>query len=149
MFSDVGPLEVMTLAALAVLLFGPDKLPEVIQKTADFLRKIRAFSEEAKREVRSGLGPEFEDFEFEDLHPKTFVRKQLMGGDGLGIDEIRSAFDLRREAADVADAVRQVSVEGEAGDPGSGGGSSARVDLRKSGDATVPAERGAFDSEAT
>ncbi|MFF3148340.1 twin-arginine translocase TatA/TatE family subunit, partial [Streptomyces sp. NPDC057927] len=63
MFSDVGPLELVTLAVLAVLLFGPDKLPEVIQNVTAFIRKFREFSENAKQEIRSELGPEFKDFE--------------------------------------------------------------------------------------
>ena len=42
-----------------------------------FIRKIREFSDSAKEDIRSELGPEFKDFEFEDLNPKTFIRKQL------------------------------------------------------------------------
>ena len=109
MFSDVGPLELVTLVVLAVLLFGPDKLPEIIQNVAGFLRKVRELSESAKDEIRSGLGPEFKDFEFEDLHPKTFVRKHVLDGDGLGLDEIRGTLDPRADLAQVADAVREAA----------------------------------------
>ncbi|MEU9754904.1 twin-arginine translocase TatA/TatE family subunit, partial [Streptomyces althioticus] len=31
MFNDIGPLELVTLIVLAVLIFGPEKLPKVIQ----------------------------------------------------------------------------------------------------------------------
>ena len=41
MFSDVGPLELVTLAVLAVLLFGPDRLPEIIQNVAGILLEVR------------------------------------------------------------------------------------------------------------
>ncbi|MFJ5306935.1 sec-independent translocase [Streptomyces sp. NPDC088350] len=113
MFPDVGLPELVTLAILAVLLFGPDRLPEIIQNVAEFVRKVRAFSDSAKEEVRSELGPEFKDFEFEDLHPKTFVRKHILDGDGigrdLGLDDIRSALDPRKELAEVADAVRHAA----------------------------------------
>jgi len=108
-FSDVGPLELITLVMLAVLLFGPDKLPEVIQNVAGFLRKVREFSESAKQEVRSELGTEFQDFEFEDLHPKVFLRKHVLEGDGLGLDEVRSALDPSKELAEVAHAVRETA----------------------------------------
>ncbi len=86
MFNDIGALELLTLAVLGVLVFGPDKLPKVIQDVSRFIRKIREFSESAKEDIRTELGPEFKDFEFEDLNPpKTFVRKQLMdGNDDLG-----------------------------------------------------------------
>ncbi|NEE50566.1 Sec-independent protein translocase TatB, partial [Streptomyces sp. SID8455] len=31
MFNDIGALELLTLGVLAVLVFGPDKLPKLIQ----------------------------------------------------------------------------------------------------------------------
>lgn len=120
MFSDVGPMELLTLAVLAVLLFGPDKLPELIQNVMGFLRKVRQFSDEAEEEVRSELGPHFKDFHFkdfrfEDLNPGTFVRKRVLeGGEGLGLDEIRDALDPRREIAGMVDVVR-ARTDDEAG----------------------------------
>ncbi|MFD6424528.1 sec-independent translocase [Streptomyces sp. NPDC060198] len=106
MFNDIGALELLTLGILAVLVFGPDKLPKVIQDVTRTIRKIREFSDSAKQDIRSELGPQFKDFEFEDLNPKTFIRKQLMDGeDDLGLKEIRESFDLRKEITDMTDAV--------------------------------------------
>ncbi|MCX4627748.1 sec-independent translocase [Streptomyces sp. NBC_01443] len=103
MFNDIGALELVTIVVLAILVFGPDKLPKVIQDVTGVIRKIRAFSDSAKQDIRSELGPEFKDFEFEDLNPKTFIRKQLTENEDLR--EIRSTFDLRKELNDVTDAV--------------------------------------------
>ncbi|WP_327671516.1 MULTISPECIES: sec-independent translocase [unclassified Streptomyces] len=129
MFNDIGPLEVVTIVVLAVLVFGPDKLPKVIQDVSRTIRKIREFSDSAKQDIRDELGPEFKDFEFEDLNPKTFIRKQL-DSDELGLKEIRNGFDLKKEMADVSDAVHTV---GELEDSGSssGSGSAGRVDMEK------------------
>jgi sec-independent protein translocase protein TatB len=104
-FNDIGALEVITLAILAVIVFGPEKLPKVIQDASRFVRKIREFSDSAKEDIRSELGPEFKDFEFEDLNPKNFVRKHL-DSDDLGLKEIRSSFDLRKEMDEVAGAMK-------------------------------------------
>ncbi|MFB6779008.1 sec-independent translocase [Streptomyces sp. NPDC056352] len=139
MFSDVGPLELVTLGVLAVLLFGPDRLPEVIQNVTAFIRKFREFSENAKQEIRSELGPEFDDFDFEDLHPKTFVRKHVLDGDDLGLAEIRNAFDAREELTEVAGAVRSA---GEA--PPERAAAPARVNLAK-GAVAESAARAPFD----
>ncbi|MGP9023166.1 sec-independent translocase [Streptomyces sp. BR1] len=154
MFTDVGPMELVTIAILAVLLFGPDKLPEVIRNVTGFLRKIREFSDNAKQEIRSELGPEFKDFDFEDLHPKTFVRKHVLNGEGdvLGLDEIRSALDPRPELTEVADAVRG-AADGAAGrtssaGPDQAGSAPAPVRLTKDGEAAPPAHP-AFDPDAT
>ncbi|NED88496.1 Sec-independent protein translocase subunit TatB, partial [Streptomyces sp. SID11233] len=81
MFNDVGFFEVLTIVVLGVIVFGPDKLPKMIQDGMRVLRKIREFTDSAKNDIRSELGPEFKDFEFEDLHPKNFVRKQLAKGE--------------------------------------------------------------------
>ncbi|MET8469648.1 sec-independent translocase [Streptomyces sp. NPDC006422] len=131
MFNDIGPLEVVTLVVLAVLVFGPDKLPKVIQDVSRTIRKIRQFSDSAKQDIRDELGPEFKDFEFEDLNPKTFIRKQL-DSDELGLKEIRNGFDLKKEMAEVSDAVHTVGELEDSGSSGSAGGSAGgRVDMEK------------------
>ncbi|WNI22616.1 sec-independent translocase [Streptomyces sp. ITFR-16] len=158
MFNDIGPLELVTLVILGVLVFGPDKLPKVIQDASRFIRKIREFSESAKEDIRTELGPEFKDFEFEDLNPKTFVRKQLMdGNDDLGLKEIRESFDLRKEVAEVTDAVNgrsTSSVETRTGVSGgaaitAANGSSGGPDLLKKGDQPTKDTPPPFDADAT
>jgi sec-independent protein translocase protein TatB len=143
MFPDVGPMEFLTLAILAVLLFGPDKLPKVIQNVVGFLRRVREFSESAKDEVRSELGPEFKDFEFEDLRPRTFVRKHVLDGDDLGIDEIRGALDPRAELSEVADAARDAEHGGRPETP-----AESSVPLSKERP-PGPTTHAAFDPDAT
>ncbi|MGW5739601.1 MULTISPECIES: sec-independent translocase [Streptomyces] len=163
MFSDIGPLEVVALVVLAVLVFGPDKLPKLIQDASRTIRKIREFSDSAKADIRSELGPEFKDFEFEDLNPKTFIRKQL-DNDELGLKEIRNGFDLKKEMAEVTDAVHGRESESSEGSDGTSGAAGGRVDMakkdgpvgpadpvdmdKKSGKA-APADPPPFDADAT
>ncbi|NLU72090.1 Sec-independent protein translocase subunit TatB [Streptomyces sp. HNM0575] len=134
MFFDIGPLELVALVILAVLVFGPEKLPKVIQDVAGFIRKVRQFSDNAREDIRSELGPEFKDFEFEDLNPKTFARKHLLDGDDLGMKEIRNSFDFRDDMAEVTDAVNGTESVGARGSGSRGGGS--RTSLSKGGTAT-------------
>jgi sec-independent protein translocase protein TatB len=141
-FNDIGPLELVTLIVLAVLVFGPDKLPKVIQDVTRTIRKIRDFSESAKQDIRQELGPEFKDFEFEDLNPKTFIRKQL-DNDDLGLKEIRNGFDLKKEMAEVTDAVHGRDSDSAA--PSSTG----RVDMTKKPETRAADERPPFDADAT
>jgi sec-independent protein translocase protein TatB len=145
-FNDVGGPELVTLVVLAVLVFGPEKLPKLIQDVTRTLRKIREFSESAKQDIRQELGPEFKDFEFEDLHPKTFIRKHL-DDDELGLKEIRNGLDLKREMAEVADAVhgRESGSFSEASGPGSSGGGSVDMTKRE----PEAADRPPFDADAT
>ncbi|MFI7503850.1 sec-independent translocase [Streptomyces sp. NPDC049687] len=142
MFNDIGPLELVTIVVLAVLVFGPDKLPKVIADVMRTVRKIREFSESAKQDIRQELGPEFKDFEFEDLNPKTFIRKQL-DNDELGLKEIRNGFDLKKEMAEVTDAVHSRDADSSAG--GSGG----RIDMTKKPEDPGKDDRPPFDADAT
>ncbi|MES5816829.1 sec-independent translocase [Streptomyces sp. RG80] len=147
MFNDIGPLELVTLVVLAVLVFGPDKLPKLIQDVTRTIRKIREFSESAKEDIRTELGPEFKDFEFEDLNPKTFIRKQL-DNDELGLKEIRNGFDLKKEMAEVTDAVHGRESESSSGSS-SAASSGGRIDMTKKPEDDGKDDRPAFDADAT
>jgi sec-independent protein translocase protein TatB len=109
-FFDIGPFELVTIVLLGVIVFGPDKLPKLIQDLGAMIRKLREFSDSAKADLRKELGPEFKDFEFEDLNPKTFVRKNLLENDSLGLKDLRSSLDLKEEVSAVSDAVRESSA---------------------------------------
>ncbi|MFD9435860.1 sec-independent translocase [Streptomyces sp. NPDC060002] len=156
MFNDIGPLELVTIVVLAVLVFGPDKLPKVIQDVMRTVRKIREFSESAKADIRSELGPEFKDFEFEDLNPKTFIRKQ-MDNDELGLKEIRNGFDLKKEMAEVTDAVHSrdtdSSTSGSSASAISSGSAASsgdgRIDMTKKPEESAKDERPPYDADAT
>ncbi|BAJ30634.1 MULTISPECIES: sec-independent translocase [Kitasatospora] len=102
MFGDIGGLEVATIVVLAIVIFGPDKLPKLIQDTMGFIRKIRSFADNAKEDIRSELGPEFQNFDFDDLNPKNFVRKQLLGDgdDPLGLKDLKDSVDLKSALSD-------------------------------------------------
>ncbi|MFI9390743.1 sec-independent translocase [Streptomyces bauhiniae] len=152
MFNDIGPLELVTLIVLAVLVFGPEKLPKFIQDVTRTLRKIREFSDNAKNDIRSELGPEFKDFEFEDLNPKAFLRKQL-DNDELGLKDIRSTFDLKREMAELTDSVNghdtASALPGPTSSaPTSSAASGGRVDMTKKPEAPKD-DRPPFDADAT
>ncbi|MEU4091759.1 Sec-independent protein translocase TatB [Streptomyces sp. NPDC026673] len=94
MFSDIGPLEVVALAVLAVILVGPDKLPKLVADTARTLRRLREFSRSAQEGIREELPAELRDLSLQDLDPKTFVTKNLLGDRGLGLGDLASGLDF-------------------------------------------------------
>ncbi|MFF4421329.1 sec-independent translocase [Streptomyces sp. NPDC001549] len=148
MFNDIGALELVTIVVLGILVFGPDKLPKVIQDVTGFIRKVRAFSDSAKNDIRSELGPEFKDFEFEDLNPKTFIRKQLTENEDL--KEIRTSFDLRKELSDVSEAVKSSEADAAPASPAAAATPAVTgPDLLKKPAAPAPEERSRFDADAT
>ena len=92
MFFDIGAGEFFGLAILAVILVGPDRLPHVASEAVKIVRKLRALSQSATAELRENLGPGFEDLQPSDLHPKTFIRKQLAGA--LDESEVKPTKNL-------------------------------------------------------
>ena len=74
----VGLPELAVIAFVAVLVFGPDKLPEFARQAGRMARKVREFANDARDELREELGPEFADLEFKDLDPRTIVRKHIV-----------------------------------------------------------------------
>jgi sec-independent protein translocase protein TatB len=75
---------------LALIIFGPDRLPMVARQAAQTLRQLRRLAEDATREIRAGLGPEHADLDLMDLQPHRFVRKHLLddpNGDRLPHDD--------------------------------------------------------------
>jgi sec-independent protein translocase protein TatB len=70
--------KILFLAVIALLVFGPKELPKMASRAGKALRELRQIAEGAKADLREGLGPEFADFEIEDLNPRHFVQKHLL-----------------------------------------------------------------------
>jgi sec-independent protein translocase protein TatB len=71
----VGLPELAVIAVVAIIVFGPDRLPEFARQAGRLLRQLKQFSQAARDDIRSELGPEFADFELSDLDPRQAVRK--------------------------------------------------------------------------
>jgi sec-independent protein translocase protein TatB len=75
---DLSLTKLMVLAIIAIVIFGPDQLPKVAAQAGRALRELRRMAEGARQDLAEGLGPEFQDFDIADLHPRNFVRKHLL-----------------------------------------------------------------------
>jgi sec-independent protein translocase protein TatB len=75
---DLSLPKLLILAVLALVVFGPNELPKMAAHAGRALRDLRRIAEGAKSDLREGLGPDFADFDFEDLNPRRFVTKHLL-----------------------------------------------------------------------
>jgi sec-independent protein translocase protein TatB len=75
---DLSITKLLILAVLGLMIFGPEQLPKMAAQAGRALRDLRRMAENAKADLAEGLGPEFSDFDFNDLNPRSFVRKHLL-----------------------------------------------------------------------
>jgi sec-independent protein translocase protein TatB len=88
-FFDLSFFKLLVLGVIALIIFGPDRLPGMAAQAGRLLRELRRMADGAKSELQDSLGPEFtqftQQFDAADLNPKHFVRKHVMNeltGDG-------------------------------------------------------------------
>lgn len=74
----VGLPEMAVIALVAILVFGPDKLPELAKQAGAFLRQAKQFANSARDDLREELGPDYADLELRDLDPRAIVRKHIV-----------------------------------------------------------------------
>jgi sec-independent protein translocase protein TatB len=74
---DLSLPKLLILAVLALVVFGPNELPKMAAHAGRALRELRRIAEGAKTDLRDGLGPEFADFDIDDLNPRRFMQKHL------------------------------------------------------------------------
>ena len=99
---DIGLPELMVIFVVAVLVFGPDRLPDFARQAGRFIRQVRQFTQSARDDIRSELGPEYADFELTDLDPRRAMRKY-----------IQEAWDESEDVDEPARAGQRPLEEGE------------------------------------
>jgi sec-independent protein translocase protein TatB len=119
---NIGPLEFVVLAAVALIVFGPDKLPQLAKDAARMLRTLRDIAQGARSQLNSELGPEFADFDLSSLNPRTAIKNALLGEDETrpdltGLDP-RQALTRAWRGED-GPAVKPVTAPGPAAAPSS------------------------------
>src|SRR5919198_1245626 len=71
----------LVLAAVALIVIGPDKLPDMARDAARMLRTLRDMATGARQQLREELGPEFADIDLRSLNPRTAVQRAVFGDD--------------------------------------------------------------------
>jgi sec-independent protein translocase protein TatB len=152
---DLSITKLLVLAVIALIVFGPNELPKVASQAGKVLRDLRKIAEGAKADLREGLGPEFQDFDFEDLNPRRFVQKHLLE-DGAG-DGAQALFDdLKSTSATISSGINEALNGRPAGATAQAGSAAPAAQTGNGADATAAA-RGVladgaeppFDLEAT
>lgn len=109
-FNSLGWPEIAVLLVVALVVFGPERLPKAAAEAGRMLRTLRQLANTAREDLKAELGPELGDLDLASLNPRTFVRKNLLGddlfgGDLLGGDQPPAQRSGGGDAVDAVDAV--------------------------------------------
>ncbi|WP_018156725.1 hypothetical protein [Demetria terragena] len=74
----VNTAEFMILLVLAMVLIGPDKLPEYIAKLRDWIRQARGMAEGAKSQLEEQMGPDFKDIDWRQYDPRQYDPRAIV-----------------------------------------------------------------------
>jgi len=90
MLFDIGAGELMAIVLLAVVLFGPEKVPDLVKKTARVVKYLRDVANEATDTLKTQLGPEFADLTPADLNPKRLLERTVLKDAKADLEEIKA-----------------------------------------------------------
>ena len=74
--------EIFVVGVVAMLVFGPDKLPEFARQAGKFVRTARQMVDNAKDDLGREMGRDFSGIGLRDLDPREVVRRHLLEDDG-------------------------------------------------------------------
>jgi sec-independent protein translocase protein TatB len=74
----VGIPELLVIAVVAVVVFGPDRLPEYARQAGRLVRQFRNLANSAQDQLREELGPEYADLKLTDLDPRQAIRRHIL-----------------------------------------------------------------------
>ena len=78
---DIGPEKLVLLAFLAMVLLGPERLPQIARDAGRLLRTLREMATGARTLIRDEVGPELADLDLRSLNPRTMITKAVLGED--------------------------------------------------------------------
>jgi Tat protein translocase TatB subunit len=133
---DMGVGEIVVIAVVGLLVFGPDRLPEMARQAGSWMRDLRKMVASARREVSDSLGADARYLS----DPKGSLSRDLLGEDApriptskrgvaagmagaLGLDDVPTSSDGVKKAMGLHEAdVTEAGLVGQDGAPAQGAG---------------------------
>ena len=78
---NLGPAEIGVLIVVALVVFGPDRLPTLARDAARMIKTLRDLAQGARTQLRDELGPELGNLDLASLNPRTALRRALLDDD--------------------------------------------------------------------
>ena len=81
MLFNLGPFEIAVLVIVALVVFGPERLPDLAKDAARMIKTLRDLAQGARTQLRDELGPELADLDLRSLNPRVALQKAIFDDD--------------------------------------------------------------------
>ncbi|MBK8468761.1 MAG: twin-arginine translocase TatA/TatE family subunit [Candidatus Phosphoribacter sp.] len=75
---DINGWEVMLLALVAVVVLGPERLPDYAAKLGRGVRHLRTLADGARGQLKEQLGPDFQDVDWRQYDPRQYDPRKIV-----------------------------------------------------------------------
>ena len=96
MIFDIGGGELLGIIVIAVIMFGPDKVPDLAKKAGRVLGFLRGIANNATDQIKAELGPEFADLKVSDLKPANLINMVIPEETQTEMQAMRAELDSMR-----------------------------------------------------
>lgn len=70
--------ELFVIIILAVIVIGPQRMPEYAAKLARGIRQLRVMADSARSQLREQMGPEFDDINWRQYDPRSYDPRKIV-----------------------------------------------------------------------
>ena len=105
--------ELIVLIVLALLLLGPEKIPEYLRTLREWIHKARLLAEGAKEQFKEETGTDFDEVDWQKYDPRQYdPRRVIREALSEPIDELEASLqDAKTTVQDAADTVTEKRAE--------------------------------------
>ena len=104
---DINGWELVVVVVVALLVIGPERMPEYSAKLARMVKQLKGLADAAKVQLREQMGPDFDDVDWKQYDPRQYdprriVREALMddGSAESQTSEVKAQSSVKRRAPD-------------------------------------------------
>jgi sec-independent protein translocase protein TatB len=75
---DINGWEFVILVVVAILVIGPERMPEYSAKLAKLVKQLRGLADTAKVQLKEQMGPDFDDVDWKQYDPRQYDPRRIV-----------------------------------------------------------------------
>ena len=75
---DINGWELVIIVVVALLVIGPERLPEYVARLRQGIRDLKKLADGAKTQLRDQMGPEFDDVDWSAYDPRQYDPRRIV-----------------------------------------------------------------------